>query len=71
LLLSPLWEGRSPSFEQTWTPSLQGWFVPSLVKIGLVVLEKNSKMWKFTNKQMIRRTTGNQKISLELSALMS
>jgi hypothetical protein len=44
LLLSPLGEGQSPSFEQTWIPSPQGWFVPSLVKIGPVVLEKKSKM---------------------------
>jgi hypothetical protein len=39
-LLSPLGEGLFPSFEQTWIPSTQGWFVPSLVKIGPVVLEK-------------------------------
>ena len=44
LLLSPLGEGQSPSFEQTWIPSPQGWFVPSLVKIGPAVLEKKSKM---------------------------
>jgi hypothetical protein len=44
LLLSPLGEGRCPSFEQTWIPSPQGWFVPSLVKIGRAVLEKKSKM---------------------------
>jgi hypothetical protein len=29
-----------PSFEQTWSPFPQGWFIPSLVKIGTVVLEK-------------------------------
>jgi hypothetical protein len=40
LLLSPLGEGQSPSFEQTWIPSFQGWFKPSLIKIGPVVLEK-------------------------------
>jgi hypothetical protein len=38
-LLSPLGEGISPFFEQTWVPFIQGWFVPSLVKIGPVVLE--------------------------------
>ena len=38
--LSPLWEGRGPSFEQTWFPFTQGCFVPSLVEIGSVVLEK-------------------------------
>jgi hypothetical protein len=36
----PLREGLSPSFEQTWIPFIQGWFVPSLVKIGPMVLEK-------------------------------
>jgi hypothetical protein len=40
LLLSPLREGRRPSYEQTWIPSPQGWFVPSLVETGPVVLEK-------------------------------
>jgi hypothetical protein len=40
LWLSPLGVGRSPSFEQFRIPSPQGWFVPSLVKIGPVVLEK-------------------------------
>ena len=33
------------SFEQTWIPFTQGCFVPSLVKIGSVVLEK--KIFKF------------------------
>jgi hypothetical protein len=44
LWLSPLWEEQSPSFEQFRIPSPQEWFVPSLVKIGPVVLEKKSKM---------------------------
>jgi hypothetical protein len=43
-LLSPLGEGLFPSFEQTYIPFTQEWFVPTLVKIGLVVLEKKSKM---------------------------
>ena len=34
-----------PSFEQTWIPFTQGCFVPSLVEIGPVVLEK--KIFKF------------------------
>ena len=33
-------KGRSPSFEQTWVPINQGYIVPSLVEIGLAVLEK-------------------------------
>ena len=30
-----------PTFEQTWIPFTQGCFVPSLVEIDSVVLEKN------------------------------
>jgi hypothetical protein len=32
-------------FYSTWIPSPQGWFVPSLVKIGQVVLEENIFKW--------------------------
>jgi hypothetical protein len=49
--------------------------VPSLVKIGPVVLEKKSKMLKFTDRQTDGqtdgRTTGDQNSSLELSAQVS
>ena len=38
--LSPLGKGRYPSFVQTWILFTQGCFVPSLVEIGPVVLEK-------------------------------
>ena len=38
-IISP-WKGCGPSFEQTWIPFTQGCFVPSLVEIGSVVLEK-------------------------------
>ena len=41
------WERRGPSFEQTLIPFTQGCFVPSLVKIGPMVLEK--KISKFAN----------------------
>ena len=44
--LSPLWKGQRPLFEQSWIPFTQGHFVPNLVEIGLVVLEKKMKMWK-------------------------
>ena len=57
LWLSPLWRRPGHSFEQTWIPFTQGWFVPSLVEFGPVVLEKKSKMWK-VNRQMDRRTDG-------------
>ena len=46
-LLSPLGKGHGPSFEQIWIPITQGCFVPSMVKIGQVVLEK--KIFKFIN----------------------
>ena len=45
LLLSPLGKGWGPSFVQTWIPFTQGYFVPSLVEISPVVLEK-MKMWR-------------------------
>ena len=38
-------EGRGPSFEQTWIPSTQGSFVPSLVEIGPMVLKKIFKLF--------------------------
>ena len=70
-LLSPLEKEHDPSFEQIWIPITQGCFLPSLVEIGPVVLEK-MKMWKFyrrTDRQTDRRrTTGDQESSLELSA---
>ena len=58
-LLSPLWEGRGPSFEQTFIPSTQGCFVPSLVQIGQTVLEKKLKMRKFyrTDKRQSEKLT--------------
>ena len=39
-LLSPIGKGLGPSFEQTWIPFTQGCFVPSLVEIDPMVLEK-------------------------------
>ena len=40
------WKESGLSFKQTWIPSTKGYFVPSLVKIGLVVQEKNLKFLK-------------------------
>ena len=37
--LSHLGKRRGPSFKQNWTPFTQGYFVPSLVEIGQIVLE--------------------------------
>ena len=39
-----LWEFNCSSFEQTWIPFTQGCFVPNLVEIAPVVLEKKSKI---------------------------
>ena len=39
-LLSPLGNRKDPSFEQKWIPLTQGFFVPKLLDIGPVVLEK-------------------------------
>ena len=38
--------GCGPLFEQTWTHFTQGCFVPGLVKLFPVALEKKTKMWK-------------------------
>jgi hypothetical protein len=40
LWLSPLWRESGPLFEQFRIPFTQGWFVLSLIDIGLLVLEK-------------------------------
>ena len=47
MFLSPIDKGRNPSFEQTWITLTQRCFVPSLVEIGPLVLEK--KILKFVN----------------------
>ena len=48
ILQLPLFGKRNgPSFEQTWIPFIQRCIVPSLIKIGPVVLEKKSKIGNF------------------------
>ena len=64
-LLSPLWKGHGSSFEATWIPFTQGCLMPSLVEIGLVILEK-LKMWK-VNRQMYRWIENRQSEKLTLS----
>ena len=81
MLLSPFGKGRDPSFEQTWIPFTQGCFVPSLIEIGPVVLEKKMKMWKVYDNDDNdnddnddndgQRTNFDQKSSLEPSAQVS
>ena len=66
LLLSPLGEGRRPSFEQTWIPYTQWYFVPSLFEIGPEVLEKKFKMWKVyrrTERQKDRTDRWSEKLT--------
>ena len=70
-LLSPLGKRRDFSFEQTCIPLTQGFSVPSLVEISPVVLEKKMKMPKVYGQTDGRRTTGDQKNSLELSGQVS
>jgi hypothetical protein len=51
LRLSPLWRGLGPLFEQFRIPCTQGWFMPSLIENGLLVLEKKifkNFQWFFT-----------------------
>ena len=69
--LSSLWEWRGPSFEKTWIPFTQGYYVPSLVEIDQVVLENKMKMWKVYRRTDRRTDEGDQKSSLELSAQVS
>ena len=48
----PLEKGGS-SCEQTWIHSTKGCFVPSLIEVGPVIVEKKMKMWK-----LYRQTDG-------------
>jgi hypothetical protein len=43
--LSPLWRGPGPLFEQFRIPFTQGWFMPSLIEIGLLILERFLKIF--------------------------
>jgi hypothetical protein len=61
LLLSPLGERQSPSFEQFRIPSPQEWFVLSLVKIDPMVLKKKSKIKSL---QTDGRTDGRRAIRI-------
>ena len=71
VIISP-WKKAGPSFEQTWIPFTQGCFVPSLVEIGPVVLEKKMKLWKvYDNDNDGERTHFDQKSLLKPSAQIS
>ena len=45
-LLSPIEKKGGASFDQTWIPFTLKCFLPSLIEIDPVVLEKKMKMWK-------------------------
>ena len=65
VMINDIGKVRGPSFEETWVPITRGCFVPSLVKIGPVVLEKKSKIWKVyrqMDRQTDRQTDGRQAI---------
>ena len=76
-IISP-WKRMGHSFEQTWFPLTNWCFVPSLVEIDPVVLEKKMKLWKVydndntdddntdnNNDDDGQRTNFDQKSSLE------
>ena len=48
----PFEGGHGPWFEQTWIPFTQGWFVPSLIEISPVVLEKKIFSYIFACKTL-------------------
>ena len=67
-LLSPPGKGPDLSFEQTSIPFAQECFVPSLVEICRVILEKKKEMWKiyvqmdkWSDRQMDRLTTDDRR----------
>ena len=70
-LLSRLSKGQGPLFEQTWTPSTQGCFVPSSAEIGPVQgsgeEDANVQCLQTDGKKDGRWTTGDQKSSAQVS----
>ena len=57
-----LWKKDGILFiEQTWIPVIQRCFVPNLVEIGWMALEKKSKMWK-----VYRQTDGQTDIGRQV-----
>ena len=62
------WKRAGPFIWSTWIPFTHGCFVPSLVEIGSVVLQK-MKMWKVykkTDRQTDRQTTRKAHVSFQL-----
>ena len=78
LLFGNYLPGVGSSFEKNWIPFTQGYFVPSLVEIGPVGLEKKMKMLKVYGNDNNddknndgQRANFDQKSSLEPSAQVS
>ena len=63
-IVSP-WKKRS--FEPTLIPFTQGCFVPSMVKIGAVDLEKKMKMWKVFRRADKRQEIRKAHLNFQLS----
>ena len=70
--LSTFWEFNGSSYQQSWIPFTQGCFMPNLVEIGPVVLEK-MKIWKIydDNDDDKQQTNCDQQSSLESLAQVS
>ena len=60
--LSPVWEGRGPLFKILNSLNPLWYFVPSLVEIDPVVLEKKTKMWKVYGRTDRQTADGRQVI---------
>ena len=70
-LFSSLEKKACPFILLNLNPFTQGGFVLSLTDICPAVLEKKMKIYKVYRQTDVRRTTGDQKSSLELSTLVS
>ena len=63
----PLEKGCCPFIKQNWILLSHGYFVPSLVEIGPVVLEKKMKMWKVYRQTDGRTQTTDDRWSEKLT----
>ena len=59
VIISP-WKRAALHFKKSWIPFTQECFVPSVVEIGPVVLEKTMKMWKVYNNNDDKSGNGQQ-----------
>ena len=68
-IIISLGKGCDPLFEQICIPLTQGYFVPSLVEIGPMVLEKKMKMWKVYDNYNDANDNGQRKNCDQKSSL--